>query len=396
MAEPPDPAAPDPAAPAPVAKVAPAAPAAPHAHAGCGCDHGLQLLDWVPRSELVLPVTHVPRARFPAIDAHNHLGAAFGGGWDTRPVSALVDVLDAAQISRVVDLDGGFGAALLERHLDHFKAAAPERFSIFGGVDWSRWAEDGARFGERAAAALRAQAARGAEGLKVWKDLGLHVRDEHGARVPVDDPRLDPIWVTCAELRWPVTIHVADPKAFFRPLDPSNERYDELARHPEWHFGRPGFPSFDALMGEWSRLVARHPDTIFIGAHVGNCAEDLGWVSALLDRSPNLYVDVGARFAELGRQPNAARRFFAAHADRVLFGLDHPPSPKGYARAFRFFESDDDWFNPTPWPEEPEPVVPAQGRWYVSGLALPEPTLAALYADNAGRALAGLRPASRA
>jgi hypothetical protein len=130
--------------------------------------------------------------------------------------------------------------------------------------------------------------------------------------------------------------------------------------------------------------------------HAGNCAEDLGWVSALLDRSPNLYVDLGARFAELGRQPNATCPFFAEHTDRIVFGLDHPPSPKAYARALRLFESDDDWFNPTPWPGEPEPVVPAQGRCYVSGLSLPEPTFAALCRDNAHRALAGLRPASRA
>jgi predicted TIM-barrel fold metal-dependent hydrolase len=345
------------------------------------------LSDYRPRSELVVDVHAVPRARFTAIDAHNHLGADFGGGWDRRPLSELLDVLDAAGVRVLVDLDGGFGEALLEAHLDRFKAKAPDRFLVFGGVDWTRFASEGDRFGEKAAARLREQYQRGAQGLKIWKPLGLTVKDAFGRRVPVDDARLDPLWATAGELSMPVTIHTGDPVAFFKPLDANNERYEELARHPDWHFHGPEFPSFEGLLGELSRLIERHPGTRFIGAHVAGYAENLAWVSSLLDRCPNLWVDIGARIAELGRQPNTTRRLLLRHPDRVLFGMDHPPSSERYGTYFRFLETDDDWFNPS------DGEVPAQGRWFISGLALGDETLDKLYRKNAARVLGIEAPA---
>jgi predicted TIM-barrel fold metal-dependent hydrolase len=344
-------------------------------------DPELRLADYAPRSRLEAPEHVVERPRVPAIDAHNHLGERWGGGWDKKPLSALLDVLDASGVTRLVDLDGGFGEDLLHAHLDRFKAKAPERFAIFGGVDWTRLPDEGDRFGQRAAERLRAQAARGAEGLKIWKTLGLTVRDARGARVPVDDARLDPIWATAGELRLPVTIHVGDPVAFFEPLDPTNERYEEIARHPEYDLSGPQFPRFPALIEEFARLVARHPGTTFIGAHVANYAENLTWVSALLDRCPNLVIDVGARLQELGRQPNGARKLFVRHADRILFGLDQPPRPDRYRTFYRWLETDDDWFNPS------ERAVPTQGRWFVSGIHLPDDVLAKVYRDNAERVI---------
>jgi hypothetical protein len=182
------------------------------------------LADYAPHPTLATRATEILRPRFPVVDAHNHLGEEFGGGWDKRPVAELLDVLDEANVRTYIDLDGGWSEDVLHQHLDYFKAAAPERFCIFGGVDWSAWLKYGNHFGEWAAARLREQVARGAEGLKIWKPFGLHVRDEHGALVAVDDARLDPLWATAGELDLPVTIHVADPVAFFDPLDHHNER----------------------------------------------------------------------------------------------------------------------------------------------------------------------------
>ena len=121
----------------------------------------LLLRDFRPRPALVTKTTRIERPRFPVIDAHNHLAEPFGGGWDQRPAAELLDLLDAADVRVFVDLDGGWGEDLLHRHLDRFKAAAPERFAIFGGVDWSAWADHGDRFGEWAAGRLRAQVAHG-------------------------------------------------------------------------------------------------------------------------------------------------------------------------------------------------------------------------------------------
>ena len=177
-----------------------------------------------------------------------------------------------------VDLDGGWGEDKLVAHLKAFKEPAPERFRIFGGVDWSAWLEHGNHFPEWAAKRLHAQKSMGSEGLKIWKPFGLSVRDPQGNSVSIDYSRLDPIWETAAELNLPVTIHVADPVAFFDPVDNTNERWEELQSYPDWQFTCPPFPAFMTILNGLANLVQRHPNTTFIGAHVGCYAENLGWV----------------------------------------------------------------------------------------------------------------------
>ena len=336
------------------------------------------LSDYGPRSKLKTKVTRVPRPRFPVIDAHNHLNVG-AGGWVKRSVSELLDLLDEVNVGLCVDLDGGRGEDVLRAHLEHFKAAAPERFCVFGGVNWGAWKEHGDHFGEWAADRLRAQAALGAEGLKVWKEFGLCVRDQRGVLVAVDDERLAPLWETAAELRLPVLIHVADPVAFFDPLDATNERWEELDAHPDWHFPGPPYPAFATIVDALANLVERHTRTTFIGAHVGCYAENLQWVSDLLDRCSNLYIDIGARIGELGRQPYAARRFLVKHADRVLFGTDFGPDVNMYRTFYRFLETDDEYFN------YDECEIPRQGRWRICGVFLPDDVLEKIYYRNAER-----------
>jgi predicted TIM-barrel fold metal-dependent hydrolase len=343
----------------------------------------LLLTDFKPISKLVTRQTSVPRPRFPVIDAHNHLSLPGFGGWDKRPVSELLDTLDRADVRVYVDLDGGWGEDILETHLDHFKAAAPERFRVFGGVDWTKWEEYGDKFPEWAADRLRKQAARGAQGLKIWKMLGLTVRDHTGNLVPVDDPRLDPIWATAGELKLPVTIHIADPVAFFDPVDNQNERWEELHDHADWQFPSPPFPSFISIVNGLANTVARHPDTLFVGAHMGCYAENLEWVGAILDRCPNFYVDISERIGELGRQPYSARRFFLKYPDRILFGTDRSPDEFIYPTYYRFLETDDEYF------EYGIEEVPRQGRWRIYGIHLPDDVLEKVYYKNAERVMLG-------
>ncbi|GAB4455700.1 MAG: hypothetical protein Kow00120_25170 [Anaerolineae bacterium] len=341
----------------------------------------LLLRDYRPRPRLVTKATHITQPRYPVHDAHNHLGETFGGGWINRPVAALLDRLDEAGVRVYVDLDGGWGEDILQAHLDRIKAAAPARFRVFGGVDWRAWPERGDGFATWAAERLRAQAAWGADGLKIWKPFGLQVRNPEGAVAKIDDARLDPIWQTAGELGLPVLIHVADPVAFFDPLDAANERWEELHAHPDWHFPSPPYPAFLTILEDLARLVARHPGTTFIGAHVGCYAEDLAWVGALLDRCPNFYVDFSARIAELGRQPYSARRFFIQYADRILFGTDSGPDLDTYRIYYRFLETDDEYFNYSPAP------TPPTGRWQIYGLHLPDDVLEKVYYGNAARVI---------
>jgi predicted TIM-barrel fold metal-dependent hydrolase len=337
------------------------------------------LRDYQPRSCLVVAEHTVERPRFPVIDAHNHLGRWLSpdGEWMVRDVPALVALMDECDVTGMVNLDGRWGNEL-EANLDRYDRAHPGRFATFCHVDWREATAPG--FTDRLVTSLRHSAAAGARGLKVWKDLGLHVVDPTGRLLMLDDSRLAPLWDAAGELGLPILIHTADPVAFFQPVDRVNERLEELLRHPEWSFCDPRFPSFARLIDALESIVAAHPATTFIGAHVGCYAENLQWVTRMCATYPNFHVDIGARINELGRQPRATSQFITRHPDRVLFGTDaFPPSADWLRLYFRFLETADEYF--------PYQTGNAgrQGRWRMSAVDLPDDVLRLVYRDNARR-----------
>jgi len=330
------------------------------------------------------PTTLSERPPFPIVDAHNHLGRWLTGDWSAPDVDALLASMDDWGVEAIVNLDGMWGDEL-EANLDRYDRAHPGRFATFAQWDRELFArDDWAELGVQMADCVR----RGARGLKVWKDLGLHLRDGAGTLVMPDDVRLDPVWDAVASARIPVTIHVADPVAFFEPLDARNERVEELLANPDWWFGdRDRFPPFEAIIESLEALIARRSDVTWIGAHVLCFAEDLSWVGRMLDTYPNVYADVAARIAELGRVPRATRDLIVRHPDRFLFGTDaFPPVGEVYEVHRRFFETADEHFPYDPGPDE----VPGQGRWTISGLDLPPAVLERVNAGNAGRLISGL------
>jgi hypothetical protein len=345
----------------------------------------LPLRDFAPRSSLHARAHIVPKASFPATDAHNHLGKWLTSGkWAVPHVGSLLDLMDACNVHAIVNLDGMWGQTL-EDNLARYDRPHEGRFVTFCQLDWRATA--GAGFGDRLCASLRLSVEQGARGLKVWKDLGLHIRDGAGLLVMPDDERLSDVWETAAELGIPVLIHTADPVAFFSPVDRHNERLEELLENPEWSFCDERFPPFAMLIESLEALVANHPRTTFIGAHVGGYAEDLDWVDGMLDNYPNFHIDIAARLAELGRQPRAARRLFLKHPDRVLFGSDmFPPTAEDYAIHFRFLETADEYFDYS------TDETPPQGRWRISGVELPPEVLRSIYSGNVSRLLSSDRP----
>ena len=341
----------------------------------------LRLRDYAPVPALRRPHTVVERPLVPAVDVHNHLGRWLGDGdWLVPDVRALIDLMDEVGVRTIVNLDGRWGAEL-DANVARLDRAFPDRFVTFCHLDWSLLR--GADPTRALIASLHRARDAGARGVKVWKDLGLTVTDATGAKVLPDDPRLSDVFAAAGELGLPVLIHTADPIAFFAPLDARNERWEELAANPEWWFGAPGYPTFDRLMAALETVVARTPGTVFIGAHVGCAAEDLGWVDRMLTRYPNFHVDLGGRLAELGRQPRATRRLILAHPDRVLFGSDaFPPTREAYEVYWRFLETEDECF-----PYAPGSPIPPQGRWDISAIGLPPEVLPEVYAANARRLL---------
>ncbi|MBZ5738728.1 amidohydrolase family protein [Nocardioides mangrovi] len=312
------------------------------------------------------------------IDVHNHVGRWLSddGDWLTTAEDVLA-TMDAAGIATLVNLDGRWGSELTD-NLARYDAAHPGRFLTFCQADWSLLDTPGAL-----TAQLSESAAAGARGLKIWKDLGLSVRDQSGRLVAPDDPRVVELCRAAGDLGLPVLIHTADPVAFFEPLDETNERIDELTAVPEWWFGGPDHPTFAALLAALHRLVGACPATTFIGAHVGCQAEDLDAVGSALQRLPNWHVDTGGRLAEIGRRPAAFRRLVETFPDRILFGSDcYPPKLSEYDRWWRFLETADQDFS---YVDDGD--VPLQGRWRISGCDLPATLLPALYRHNAQRVL---------
>ena len=341
----------------------------------------LRLRDWAPKSVLVTKATEVPKPAFPLIDVHNHLG---GGKSVLTPekVKRYLAEMDAAGVRAVVNLDGGWGVRLKET-LAALDEAHPGRFLTYALLDFDGIDEPG--WTDREVTRLRAGFEAGAKGLKFHKSLGLGVRYKDGRYMPVDDPKLDPIWKLCGEFKRPVEIHTGDPGAFFTPLDHFNARWHELNEHPEWLFHGKGHPSRPELHAQRIRVIARHPGTTFICAHMANDGEDLAEVGRWLDAYPNMYVDIDARISELGRQPYSARRFFLKYQDRVMFGTDTSPSRSAYRAYYRFLETDDEYFDASAGHH-------VQGFWMIYGVFLPKGVLEKLYVKNAERLLVGLKP----
>jgi predicted TIM-barrel fold metal-dependent hydrolase len=343
----------------------------------------IPLRTYRPRPRLVLPGHPADVARFPAVDAHSHLGrwlsgwAGREGQWLVEDVASWLESMAAYNVHGFVNLDGRWGDEL-KANLDRFDASFPGRIATFCHVDWSLLGRPDAH--EALAADLSASASAGAAGVKVWKDLGLHVRDPAGRLVLPDDERLEQVWSTAGAVGLPIWWHVADPVAFFDPVDERNEYLEMLVSRPDWSFAGSEFPSFDRLMESMEAVVAAHPDTTFVAVHAGCYAENLGWVGRMLDTYPNFHIDIAARIAQLGRQPRAARELFVRHADRVLFGCDEiPHTGESYPTHFRFLETADEHF---PHSDEDPPTM---GRWAISGLDLPADVLRRIYGGNARR-----------
>jgi predicted TIM-barrel fold metal-dependent hydrolase len=336
----------------------------------------LPLSQFRPQPEVVRKQTLVPRSKFPCIDAHNHLGRWVLQKDKPDAVARLLEIMDECNIRVMSDLMFPGRAALEEVQA----ALKPrDRFYILAAIAWPDLLAEGNDFGKRAAEFLEEQFRRGADGLKMYKSMGLTLRDKRGELVHYDDDRLAPVFEVCARHNRPVLFHVADPTAFFKPLTPANERWEELQGHPAWHFHGEQYPSFMELMEVQDRFVGKYPDVRFQSAHVCSYAEDLAYVGRMLDRHPNLSCDISARLGEIGRVPRAAREFLIRHQDRVLFGLDGQPDGEQYRLYFRFLETDDEYFDYGTGP------VPGQGRWCICGVRLPDEVLRKIYFENAVR-----------
>jgi len=327
--------------------------------------------EYKPKSTLVVPQHPVPRAKFPAVDIHSHQPMPIAPAEYDRVMKGM----EENNLRVLVNLSGSSGARL-KQGVEALRASKyKDRMVLFANVDFSGV---GPGWGAKAARQLEADLNAGAIGLKVFKDLGMFDRKADGSRLKVDDPELDPVWDTCARLNVPVLIHIAEPQAFFDPLDYKNERWLELALYPDRRH-QTGV-RFEELMTERNNMIKRHPKTRYILAHFGWHANDLARAGRLLDENPNVYYDVAAVLYDFGRQPRAAHDFFIKYQDRILFGKDSY-QPDEYPYYWRVFETNDEYF---------DYYRDYHAFWKLYGIGLPDPVLRKLYYQNALAATPGL------
>ncbi|HTJ49566.1 MAG TPA: amidohydrolase family protein [Cyclobacteriaceae bacterium] len=324
--------------------------------------------EYDPPSTLVTPEHKLTRAKYPFIDVHNHQWSMTKG--DIEDVTKEMDKLNMAVM---VNLSGrGRGSTEhLETCLTNVKQYAPKRFIIFTNMDFS--AIDDAQWQSRMLAQLESDVKKGANGLKIYKSLGMSTRDSKGNRVHIDDPRIDAIWDKCGELGIPVLIHAADPKQFWQPMDEKNERWLELKTHPDRKRSDTDPAPWQQIIDEQHNIFKKHPKTKFINAHLGWYGNDLKKLGELMEQYPNMYTEIGAVIAELGRQPRVAREFLIKYQDRVMFGKDSW-APEEYTTYFRVLETADDYF---PYHKR------YHAFWRMYGLDLPDDVLKKIYYKNA-------------
>ena len=331
--------------------------------------------EYEPKSTLVVPQHPKTRAKYPLIDVHNHQR-----DMSKEAVDKLVRDMDSINLRVMVNLSGGSGPGL-KKIVDAMKGRYPNRFVVFANLDFKGIADPG--WGEKTARQFEEDVRNGAQGLKFFKNFGMDVKYANGERMHVDDPKLDPVFEVCARLKLPVLIHTAEPATFFQPIDKHNERWLELKQFPARARPPEKYPSWETLMTEQHNLFARHPKVTFINAHLGWLGGDLAELGRLMDRLPNMYTEIGAVLAELGRQPRFARQWFIQHQDRVLFGKDIW-EPSEYHTYFRVLETADEYF---------DYYRKRHAFWKMYGLDLPDDVLKKLYYKNALRIIPGLSKA---
>ena len=335
--------------------------------------------DYKPRSTLVVPQHPVPRAKFSVVDMHGHPPALTSEDAIARVVAAM----DPINVQVMVNASGASGERLQQQLAAIRASRHKDRFAMFTNIAFR---DVGPGFGGTAAAQLEADIKAGALGLgEIMKGFGLTARKTDGTRLKLDDPELDPIWQTAARLNIPVFIHTADPAEFFQPMDYQNERWLEMALFPDRrYFDRSRFPSFEELMGERDRLLAKHPKTTFVLAHLGWHANDLGRLGGMMDRMPNVHAEVGAILYDIGRQPRTAREFFTRYQDRLLFGKDSF-QPDEYPYYWRVFETNDEYF---------DYYRDYHAFWKLYGIGLPDDVLRKVYHGNALKLIPNLPKAN--
>jgi len=329
------------------------------------------LKDYRPKSIYNIPVTRIEKAAFPVIDMHSHAYAS-----SPIEIDRWVEAMDSCGIQKTVILTGATGAEFDSIVRAYSKYS--DRFDLWCGFDYTGY--NTPAFPASAVKELERCHRMGAKGVGELGDKGygeLYSTPVAGVGLHIDDYRMKPLLRKCAELKMPVNIHIADPIWMYEKTDSTN---DGLMNALDWKIDpdQPGLLDLDELVITLENAVRENPNTIFIACHFANLMHDMGRLGAMLDKYPNLYADVSARYAETATIPRYMNAFFEKYQDRLVYGTDMGTDAEMYRTTFRILESEDEHFYC---------IEQFNYHWPLHGFGLSPKILSKLYNQNAVKIL---------
>lgn len=331
----------------------------------------LLLKDFKPVSIYNIPRTTIEKARYPVIDMHSHAYAA-----SLSDIDQWIANMDQFGVEKTILLTGATGSRFDSLYAVY--SQYPGRFELWCGFDYTGYQDEG--WPQHAIKELERCYQVGATGVGELGDKGMGLWNSYptpALGLHFDDPRLQPLIRKCGELGMPINVHVAEPYWMYLPMDAHN---DGLMNAYKWRIdtSREGILLHEELIRTLENAVRENPGTTFIACHIANCSHDLSIIGSLLDRYPNLYADIAARFAEVAPVPKYTRSFFEKYRHKLLYGTDMGFNRKMYAITFRILESDDEHFYETDQ---------FSYHWPLNGLNLSDSTLNNIYYQNAKKIL---------
>ncbi|MEP7106967.1 MAG: amidohydrolase family protein [Ferruginibacter sp.] len=332
----------------------------------CQDVNNLRLKDYRPVSIYKIPVTKIEKAKYPVIDFHSHDYPK-----NDSEVDQWVKTMDEAGIAKTMILSCNTGDSFdsVVTKYSRYK----DRFEIWCGFDYTGADQQG--WAQKAVAELERCYKKGAKGVGELGDKGLgelYSSPTPGYGMHIDDPRMKPLIKKCGDLHMPISIHVAEDEWMYAKPDSTN---DGLMNSATWNVDltKKDLLGHDELIRTLENAVRDNPKTTFIACHLANTCADLGMLGKLFDMYPNLYADIGARYAEISPVPKFVHAFMEKYAGRVLYGTDMGPTKKMYHITFRILESGDEHFY----------EYDMFGyHWPLYGLSLSEEALKKIYSEN--------------
>ena len=323
------------------------------------------LKDYRPISLYKIPVTEVPRAKFPIVDMHSHAYAR-----TPEEIAEWVRNMDEVGIAKTIILTGATGREFDDIYLKY--ATYPDRFELWCGFDYTGYDQPG--FGQRAIRVLEKCHEAGARGVGELHDKGKGLYSDTITALGMhpNDARMDSLFERCGQLGMPVSIHVADPIWMYEAMDNTN---DGLMNAFYWRLdNQPDIVGHSGMIDILEQTVKKHASTTFIACHFANLDYDLTRLGQVLEKHPNLFADISARYAETAPIPRFVSQFYAKYGDRLLYGTDMGFDKSMYRITFRVLETLDEHFYETDM---------FSYHWSLNGFGLPDEILQKIYRTNA-------------